>query len=326
MGESCEDPVVTLVYDHFTENKDVAFPPQHLAPGDQFEVRIQHTCESAFTYAFKPVANAASRSSARITPSACPVENTSVSVCIRHEQQYGAYLVEIVQKPVESPLAELEGSIKDLSSVTLTVPVVHNPWYLDFTSGFTLSELTDPIWAGDTQTGADGMEITRIVRDRQAEDDANLGIAAFTHVSHDKWGGPVAGYFGPSIGLGIDERNEASYYVGLSWLMGDVAGAIGDRAALTFGYQWGSVDRLPAGVSVGDPIDDVNTLADLPTRIDGGFFFSLSFSFLGGRDTFEKKVASAGTPSGPETEVPNEQDDDPEPEEREPQEVPPPTS
>jgi len=290
---ACTSPAVTLDYDHFNENQDVAFPTIVVTAGEEIQVEVKNTCKAAFTYAHEGIARAAGQPPAPGDADAtgCDVAGSTVSICIRHEERFGAYRVDIRLKPGESGDAVLDGKPKELLSVTLTIPVENSPWSLDFSSGFTVSRLTDPVFAGKTTTEND-TEVTRIVRDRAAEDDRNLGVAAFTHLTHESWGSPRFGYFGPSLGLGIDERNEASYFVGLSWLWGR-------RGALTAGYHWGSVDRLPAGMADGDTIDDVNVLGDLPSRVDGAFFFSLSFSFLGGRERFESKVADAGTRSGP---------------------------
>ena len=63
-----------------------------------------------------------------------------------------------------------------------------------------------------------------------------------------------------------------------------------------------AVDRLPGGVQVGDPITDSNVLGNLGSKTKAAAFFAITYTFLGGKEQFEKPFKSGdGSAGQPET-------------------------
>ncbi len=118
------------------------------------------------------------------------------------------------------------------------------------------------------------------VRDRDAEDDQALGFAGFIHMNHRRW----KNWAPLSFGLGIGEESKLSFFLGTSW-------ELYDKAYLTGGWNWASVDRLPSGQQLNQPLTDPNALSNLDSRIDSDFFIAVSYTFLGDRAPFKKPFA-----------------------------------
>jgi hypothetical protein len=171
----------------------------------------------------------------------------------------------------------------DLRPTYFVVQVNDSPWHFDFAGGFTVSFLTDQKY------GVDSSNI--VYRNKSAEDLANLGFAAFLHTYNDRWKIPGINKFDLtlvpiSLGLGITTGSRASYFLGPSIKMG--------KAFFTLGWNLGPTHTLPAGVNEGAHVTDANALSNMDTRTGGGFFFALSYTFLGsGTAIFQKPFATA---------------------------------
>lgn len=180
---------------------------------------------------------------------------------------------------------EMAKKATPLGSAVFLLDIESSPWALGMSGGLTISDVVDPRFAivddpASTTTPVGNL----VIRDRGAEDSEKLGFAGFLHVHHERWklkGIPIAGTFG----LGIQEQNSISGFVGVS-------AAAFDLAYLTLGWNWSSVDRLPAGQRLGAaPIND-NVLTDLPSKVDSGWFLGISFKLMSpGESFFKKKVA-----------------------------------
>src|SRR5436190_650947 len=86
-------------------------------------------------------------------------------------------------------------------------------WDLALTGGFVVTGMRDPIYALGNIPG----QSTRVViRESNQESTANLGVAMFGQVFHDRWpwAAPV------SFGLGIAEDNRAALYLGSALRLG----------------------------------------------------------------------------------------------------------
>lgn len=202
-----------------------------------------------------------------------------------HDRNYGGYYVNIRLKQGMEPVKFVDGNeTNNLEEATLTIFVETMSWEIDIAGAFTVSDLTNPVYA--VQSGDDGMggTINTVIRDTAAEDEASLGLAAMIHLYNSR-----RPQYALSFGLGISENSNTTYYVGPSY-------RFGKRAAVTLGYAWGSVDRLPSGLSEGNPISDANALNNLGTRIDSGVFLSLSYGFLDVRNRIQQPFANEVAP------------------------------
>ena len=105
-------------------------------------------------------------------------------------------------------------------------------WDLALTGGFVATGLVDPVYALGNVSG----QPTRVVvRETDQESTANLGIAMFAQVYHDRlsWLAPL------SFGIGLRGDSRATFYLG-------PALRFGSHASFTGGIAIGPV-ALPAG-------------------------------------------------------------------------------
>lgn len=140
-----------------------------------------------------------------------------------------------------------------------------NGWDLALTGGLVATGLVDPVWALGNVAGS----ATRVVlRQAEQESSANLGVAMFTQVYHDRapWIAPL------SVGIGIRGDSRATFYVG-------PALRFGPHASVTAGVAVGPVAALPAGVVEGRALADSNFLIDLGTRTRASWFFGATYTF-----------------------------------------------
>lgn len=215
---------------------------------------------------------------------------TTVVIPVIHHAGVSAYEV-VVRK-----LANLPGC--SLPDHTFRVPVETYEWRLAIAGAFTGDRLTDPVFYLE-----DGIENPEAPEEMQrqgffvrqstdAEDSYSLGAAAMVHLFHNdpfrfdfKWrdrsrppGDPVPGaglvHWAPlSFGLGVGEDSDTRYYVGSSL-------RFGQKAYLTAGWVFGSRNRLPDGLDVGDFTTEVNALGSLGSKTTSAFFLGLSFDFI----------------------------------------------
>jgi hypothetical protein len=178
-----------------------------------------------------------------------------------------------------------------LKAATYLLTVESSPWALGMSGGLTISDVVDPRYAViPDPAGTATPPTTIVIRDKGAEDSQKLGFAGFLHVHHEKWklgDIPIAGTFG----LGIVEDNSLSGFVGVS-------AAAFDLAYVTLGWNWSSVDRLPAGQRLNAPPINDNVLNDLPSKTDDGWFLGISFKLMSpGESFFKGKVTVAPKPT-----------------------------
>ena len=166
--------------------------------------------------------------------------------------------------------------------MTLIIEVRTEEFHAEVSGGFTGSTLTDPVFALETRTDGD-VERQYVVQDEGAEDAAALGLASFVHVYHD-----ASPHVALTFGLGITSTSRTSYYLGAT-------ARLGTAATVTAGGVWGSVSRLPAGLVVGQPAPAGTTFTDLPTRVKGGFFVAISYTFIKGAGDAIQKPFAVGT-------------------------------
>jgi hypothetical protein len=259
-------PRASVSYDHRGAQRTAIYRLS-LKDGQGFDVVINNTAESCFDYSVEQVA-------ARDTglEATGGIALATKVIPLVHSKEFGGYIVSIQRSSDTGACAQ--GDAKPLKDSSIIVSVETPGWEVEVSGGFTASGLTNPVYG--TVRNEQGNDV--VVEDVGARDDASLGVASFLHVFHSGQPGwmPAIGF-----GLGINETSKPTYHLGAFWRLG--------RAALVGGgVVLGSVDRLPVGVEVGGTLSDPNLLAQLPTRIDTQWFVGISFSFLGGKEPFEK--------------------------------------
>lgn len=186
-----------------------------------------------------------------------------------------------VQVIKDLPDDQKKEAVKDLNNVIVQLPIRQSGWNLEFAGAFTISDVVNPKFALQSMDSDDGNG-SILVQNAGAEDDNRLGLAGFIHASHSRFS-----YWSPlSFGLGVEQGNNISYYVGTSW-------RLGKQAHVTLGVNWTSVDALPAGEQIGMPPTNDNVLSNLGSKTEQGAFIAFSYSFLDpGKEFFSKPFAA----------------------------------
>ncbi len=138
-------------------------------------------------------------------------------------------------------------------------------WDLALTGGFSMSGLTDPVWALEAVAGRP----TRVLlRERNEESTVSVGLGMFAQVYHDRlsWIAPL------SFGIGLRNDGRATFYLG-------PALRFGPHASLTGGVAIGPVAALPAGVLEEQPVGDPNFLRNLGSRTTRSWFAGVTYTF-----------------------------------------------
>lgn len=133
------------------------------------------------------------------------------------------------------------------------------------TGGLVVCGLTDPVYALGNVTG----QVSRVVlRNQDQESSANLGVAMFSQMYHDRypWIAPLA------FGIGIRGDSRATFYLGSAL-------RFGSHASFTAGVAVGPVSTLPAGVDEGRTVTDTNFLSNLGTRTTHSWFAAVTYTF-----------------------------------------------
>jgi hypothetical protein len=138
-------------------------------------------------------------------------------------------------------------------------------WDLALTGGFVATGLVDPVYALGNVSG----QPSRVVlRQPDQESSANLGIAMFAQVYHEryKWIAPL------SFGIGLRGDSRATFYLG-------PALRFGPHASFATGIAVGPVATLPPGVVEGKPVTDTNFLSALSTRTTRSWYVGMTYTF-----------------------------------------------
>ncbi len=233
--------------------------------GESFNIVITNTEPKNFEYVVSgwklPVSenNGAQRASERETKTLWQV----------HDRQFGGYIVEIRPRALDGLNAT------KLAAATLRIDVETAETKVAFAGGFTFSSLVDPPFAlkeeevPATAPGGTATTQTRLIEQDSRRDKMTRGMGSFVHLWHTRL--PDAAL---SFGLGLETGGTATYYAGPSW-------RLGDKGFLSAGYLLGSVKSMPAGVELNGIVKDANVLANAGTRTQAGWFFGLSYAFIG---------------------------------------------
>lgn len=244
-----------------------------------FVVRIKNTCPDAFDYKSTGVEKAPPREPR--PEGLAPLSTKDIEIV--HDDRFGGYVINITPKPGEDGDAARTcvGGAR-LRSASFIISVREPDFGISFSGGFTFSGLTNPVFAIKTENG-----IKTVVEEQDKEDDYRLGAASFVHVYHDNF--RPFGRLQPALalGIGINGDSHAEYLVG-------AALRLGDQATVNVGMAWGSVQRLPNGLAVNDPVTNDNVLNNLGTRVVSRWFFALSYTFIDAKSRLLKPFADPG--------------------------------
>jgi hypothetical protein len=330
-------PAPTATFDQVTQNNVIS--RASVDPGDSIVVLIKRTCPDRFDYQYTALYDAVDTTQsggASVADASCKLDDAKKAlassgycsfadqtVSFIHDKKASGYEIRVtkkeagqkniwglkpddfntaaqelvgggvpcaVEKKVEDELAKKRSA---LDNASYQVMVASSPWALVMSGGLTISKVTDPRFAVVTDSSSKTTPPGKIViRDRSAEDSQRLGFAGFLHLHNQAWNfGDIA--LAGTAGFGIDEKSSISGFLGVS-------AAAWDNAYLTVGWNWRSVDRLPAGQSLGAaPISD-NVLSSLPTRTASGFFIGISYKLMSPGESFFKSKTTQ-TPKPAET-------------------------
>jgi hypothetical protein len=280
-------------FDHYGTNENRTYSVK-VRPGEFFEVTIDNTCAKQFfdIESFGVIAAVpapAIPTARRGQTNDCVASAAGApprTIQVPHLPQYGGYVVSI--KPADGlqfiksnaasncSQANPPADCKPAKEILLFVSVGRRGYDYDISGAFTISDLTDPVYSLQEESNGE-TPIVVVERDQAAEDDFRLGFAGFINLFHQKFPS-----FAGTFGLGISEGSEVNFFLGPSW-------RLGGKAYLTAGWNWGSVRRLPSGVSEGDVVSNANLLTELPTRTDSALFVAVSYIFLSPGEAFLKK-------------------------------------
>ncbi len=244
--------VTTVTFSHANTEDGSITEVLSLADGEIFQVEITETNTAVFDYQVTGI---------RLIPSAPAASPTTKIITQEHSVKFGGYYVKVRLKKNKSH--------PKLKPKTWIISTRELGFHTDVNVGLMGTPLTDPKFFLEDDGG-----FKKVARDRDADDEVSFGFATFATVYHDR-----RPWLGGSLGLGISENN-LSVMVGLT-------GRFQSRAAITAGYHWAQIDRLPTGVSVGEAFTGDSLTLSKHTR--GDWFFAVSIS--GFTDVFEKKLA-----------------------------------
>jgi hypothetical protein len=249
----------TVQLDH-SDGSITPFQTLTLAKGDNLFVQIINTNVACSDYNISAQAPD-DKNKAR------PV-NTTKLLTIVHDGKAIAYQVSATKRTGAA------ASCPALPNRTWTLPVFTPGWAVAFAGAFTIDTLTSHVYGLEAGVNS-GVQGFYVRRNTANEDQASLGAAAMVHVYHSNFAtfSNDVGWVPVSFGLGIGTSSSTRYFLGTSL-------RFGDQFFFTLGGVFGSVTRLPNGLSQGSFTTDANALASLPTGTRASLFASVSYSFL----------------------------------------------
>ena len=259
-------------FNHLTQNADLYYEI-NLAHGDELIIEVQQTHPPSFAYEIRAAVFVPPTSTATAATTVAEADLETQLLRHTHDRRNGGYYVEIASdNPPEIDRAD--SSTTRLRSVQLLISVTTNEWEHEFAGAYTVSAFRDPVYFVETSevTGGASPDTapagTVIAEDTDARDLVRLGVGAFTHLYNTRR--PRVAW---TFGLGTADGKRVTYYLGLSY-------RLGNRGAITGGLALGPLARLPDGVVTGSTVTDANLLSNLSTRVTARGFMAVSYSFL----------------------------------------------
>ena len=152
--------------------------------------------------------------------------------------------------------------------LTLIATVETVDFEVAFAGGFTVSGRTHPLFA--SRDDGSGNQI--IEREQSAEDQVDLGVAAFVHAYYRALPPAVPAI---TFGMGVGDSGRMTYDLGPFW-------RLGQQAFIGGGVTFGPADRLPSSLRVGETVTEAGALNNLGSQTRSGWFFSLTYTFSRG--------------------------------------------
>jgi hypothetical protein len=265
-------------YDHLNDGATAAYSIS-IAPNKAFIVEIEHTYPPGYDYEIAGIPLRTEEQGFGFTGEVQESELETKQLTQTHDAKFGGYVVRITHKDEPTDVVLSNNTKKKLPDATLVISVKTLGFDYEMAGAFTATGLTDPVFAVH-KTTENGQDRQTIFRDRAAEDRNHLGMGALIHTYNTRWP-----YIAGTFGIGINQGNRVTYYAGPSLKVG--------KAYLTAGIAAGSVNRLPAGLAVGDLLTDTNALANGGTRVSRSWFVGFSYTFLNPGDALQKPFAGA---------------------------------
>jgi hypothetical protein len=263
-------------------------PAISVAHGDKIVFHITDTDDSCFQFNTKAFDEPRDKGQEAARQKLTQVDLPPVT----HDEATTRYEITVSKTPT---CKDADG----LQEVVWKIPV-RELWNLSYAGGVARHDLVDPrffLKAGTKDSDANPItpEVAgfTVSRNSSADDDFKMEGAALSHLYLSS---SIRGVSWAPLSFGVSIDNaRPSYLVGTSL-------RFGSKAFLTVGRIFGTRQRLPTALAIGDFITDANALADLPTRAAESWFVGISYSFLsnGVADLFRSRV---GVPSPPKKQV-----------------------
>ena len=254
-----------------------------LARGDYLTIEVIQTNLECYTFNLKEIKPA-------------PPPGTKALAADPYTEKIVFSLTHIDASAYEITVTKKPGAECKLDGNKWQIDVLTHGWGIGFGGAFTVDSLTDPVFSlqpatrqkpsGETEQGFAPVE------NPDQRDEFKLGSAAMVHLYHsdpDKFGRGGINWVPVTFGIGVNDE-KVRYFIGSGI-------RFNTHLFLTVGGVLGSQNRLPNGLAF---TTELNALAELPTKTDHGWFFSLSYTFLKDNvaDIFKKKFAPENPKAG----------------------------
>ena len=269
---------VTFDFDHLTENASKSWRAD-LERDQEFVFKITNTCPADFDYRLEAVAPGTATQGLR-TGQEPRKALESKEVREKHDPRWAGYILHIdkVTSGNSCHPPGNESAEADLKPVLLIVSVATPEWGVSVMGGFTVSTVTNKVFASRPENAK-----FVVVREKDKEDAATLGLASFIVAHHTK---QPAWLPSPAFGLGLHSDSKVTYHLGGAY-------RFGDKGAVSFGLTLGPSARLPDGVQLNVPLDAAPSLSTLPTRTSPGAFVGMSYTLIDTREALQKPFKGA---------------------------------
>jgi hypothetical protein len=289
-----------------------------IGDGEFFQVLITNTDPRLFRYSIAATADEEGPLTSSFEPGAngIPARHDSwASVTQRHDKHFNRYRVTIspVAAQAGATVATRQAANSKLRTLgmeprfdetektvaPLLYPVAFDlwvstrpEWKVSFSGGVAFSGLTDHKFFIKTTDAKKTVEEDTAARDRTRHDVIALANVYFDH----QYGRGLM--FGAAFGVGDNGGSTPRYFVGPSVVLGR-------NFIFTAGTTFGSIATLPVGQLLHDaPINGDNTLNNLGSRYQHGFFAALAFTFIDKETEFRNGFTSSTT-TGAESAAPS---------------------
>jgi len=261
---------VSYPINHAAEKSD-DLSPVSIEHNQMLDIEIQGTNQDCYFYNSRTeeVEQIDAQGRRSLLP---PRDKTTVHLKLHHDESVVAYVVVITRKEPDTCKSD------PLGPRTYRIPV-RSLWNVVGAGGFIGHDLVKAEYFLEPK---DNGFIVR--RQAEHEDDQTIGSAAMIHIYRSGRGLFGVSFAPLTFGLNVDQ-NRSDYLVGTSL-------RFGHRAYLTVGRIFGTVNRLPNGLTIDGFTTNANALANMGTRRESAWFVGASFGFLsaGVSNLFKTKV------------------------------------